>query len=100
MQEQIDTPAIKHVIVDLGEIPYFGSTVLEWMVQMWKRIKAKGGKLADLQRLADRPRSAQPPPGSTRSGASSTPATKPSSGWRSVIVRVRVASFTVVTKST
>lgn len=46
VQEQIATPAVKNVIVDLGAIPYFGSTVLEWMVQMWKRIQAKGGKLA------------------------------------------------------
>jgi anti-anti-sigma factor len=46
VQEQIDSPDVKNVIVDLGEIPYFGSTVLEWMVQMWKRAKAKGGTLA------------------------------------------------------
>ena len=46
VQSQIETPAVKHVVVDLGQIPYFGSTVLEWMVQMWKRIKAKGGKFA------------------------------------------------------
>lgn len=46
VQEQLDLPDVKNVIVDLGEIPYFGSTVLEWMVQMWKRAKAKGGNLA------------------------------------------------------
>jgi anti-anti-sigma factor len=46
VQQQLDTPAVKNVIVDLGEIPYFGSTMLEWMVQMWKQIRAKGGKLA------------------------------------------------------
>jgi anti-anti-sigma factor len=46
VQEQLDAPDVKNVVVDLGEIPYFGSTVLEWMVQMWKRAKAKGGKLA------------------------------------------------------
>ena len=46
VQAEIDAPDVKHVIVDLGEIPYFGSTVLEWMVQMWKRAKAKGGSLA------------------------------------------------------
>ena len=46
VQHEIDDPEVKHVIVDLGEIPYFGSTVLEWMVQMWKRAKAKGGSLA------------------------------------------------------
>jgi anti-anti-sigma factor len=46
VQKQIEEQDVKHVIVDLGQIPYFGSTVLEWMVQMWKRAKAKGGKLA------------------------------------------------------
>ncbi len=46
VQQEIDAPDVKHVIVDLGQIPYFGSTVLEWMVQMWKRAKLKGGSLA------------------------------------------------------
>jgi anti-anti-sigma factor len=46
VNQQLDAPEVKNVIVDLGEIPYFGSTVLEWMVQMWQRAKAKGGTLA------------------------------------------------------
>ena len=46
VQQQLESGDVKHVVVDLGQIPYFGSTVLEWMVQMWKRAKAKGGKLA------------------------------------------------------
>jgi anti-anti-sigma factor len=46
VQERLEGSSVKHVVVDLGQIPYFGSTVLEWMVQMWKRAKAKGGKLA------------------------------------------------------
>jgi len=46
VQEQLDLPSTQHVMVDLGEIPYFGSTVLEWMAQMWKKMKAKGGNLA------------------------------------------------------
>jgi anti-anti-sigma factor len=46
VQHEIEAADVKHVIVDLGEIPYFGSTVLEWMVQMWKQAKAKGGSLA------------------------------------------------------
>jgi anti-anti-sigma factor len=45
LQHQLDDPAIKHVVVDLAAVPYFGSTVLEWMVQMWKRTKTKEGKL-------------------------------------------------------
>jgi anti-anti-sigma factor len=46
VQHELENGDVKHVVVDLGQIPYFGSTVLEWMVQMWKRAKAKGGKLA------------------------------------------------------
>lgn len=46
LQQRLESPNVKNVIVDLGEIPYFGSTMLEWMVQMWKRVKEKGGNLA------------------------------------------------------
>ena len=46
VQEQVDSPSTEQVIIDLGEIPYCGSTVLEWMAQLWKRIKSKGGRLA------------------------------------------------------
>src|SRR5437868_151170 len=45
-KQKLDLPFVRHVVVDLGELPYFGSTVLEGMAQMWKRIKAKGGRLA------------------------------------------------------
>ena len=44
--QKIDGDEIKHVVVDLGRIPYFGSTLLDWMVQMWKRAQGKGGTLA------------------------------------------------------
>jgi len=46
VQQQVDAPTTQQVIIDLGEIPYFGSTVLEWMAQLWKRVKSKGGRLA------------------------------------------------------
>jgi anti-anti-sigma factor len=46
VQEQVDSPGTQQLIIDLGEIPYFGSTVLEWMAQLWKRVKSKGGRLA------------------------------------------------------
>jgi anti-anti-sigma factor len=46
VQHEIEAEGVKHIVVDLGEIPYFGSTVLEWMVQMWKQAKSKGGNLA------------------------------------------------------
>jgi anti-anti-sigma factor len=46
LEERLTEPSVKNVVIDLGEIPYFGSTVLEWMVQLWRRIKAKGGEFA------------------------------------------------------
>jgi anti-anti-sigma factor len=46
IDQQLDSDTIKHVVIDLGEVPYFGSTVLEWMSLVWKRVKVKGGKLA------------------------------------------------------
>lgn len=49
VRERIDAPETRHVIVDLGEIPYFGSTVLEWMSLIWKRVKAKGGHMAAIR---------------------------------------------------
>ena len=36
--------AIEHVTIDLSNIQYFGSIVLEWMVLIWKRIRARGGQ--------------------------------------------------------
>ena len=46
VQDQIASPQTQHVVVDLGEIPYFGSTMLEWIAQIWKQTKARGGNLA------------------------------------------------------
>lgn len=46
IEGRLRDPAVQHVTFDLGEIPYFGSTVLEWMVLIWKRIRARGGRLA------------------------------------------------------
>jgi len=44
--EKIESEEVKNVVVDLGRIPYFGSTLLDWFLQMWRRAKAKGGALA------------------------------------------------------
>lgn len=46
IERRLRDPSIAHVTMDLGEIPYFGSTVLEWMVLIWKRIRARNGRLA------------------------------------------------------
>ncbi len=44
--DRLDDPGFKRLVVDLGELPYFGSTVLDWLVQLWNRMKAKGGTMA------------------------------------------------------
>jgi anti-anti-sigma factor len=43
---RVDQPNIKHVVLDFGSIGYFGSIMLEFIVQLAKRVKAKGGRLA------------------------------------------------------
>lgn len=45
LQQRLEDPQVKNVVFDLSKIPYFGSTVLDWMVQMWKLAKSKGGTL-------------------------------------------------------
>jgi anti-sigma B factor antagonist len=41
--DRLDDPGVKRLVVDLGELPYFGSTVLDWLVQLWNRMRAKKG---------------------------------------------------------
>ena len=43
---RVDQPDIKHVVLDFGSIGYFGSNVLEFIVQLGKRLKHKDGRLA------------------------------------------------------
>ncbi|HUE69467.1 MAG TPA: STAS domain-containing protein [Pirellulaceae bacterium] len=44
--DRLDDPGVKRLVVDLGELPYFGSTVLDWLVQLWNRMRAKQGVMA------------------------------------------------------
>lgn len=44
--QQLSEQGAKNAIMDLGELDYFGSIVLELMVVLWKRVSAQGGKLA------------------------------------------------------
>lgn len=41
-----ETPDVRHAVIDLGKLEYFGSIVLELLVGLWKRISSKHGKLA------------------------------------------------------
>lgn len=43
---QVDAADAKHAVIDLGALDYFGSIMLELLVVLWKRVGAKGGKLA------------------------------------------------------
>jgi anti-anti-sigma factor len=43
---RLSGPAVQHVAVNLGETPYFGSMLLERIVQLWKLAREKGGRLA------------------------------------------------------
>jgi anti-sigma B factor antagonist len=44
--DRLDDPSLKRLVVDLGDLPYFGSLVLDWLVQLWIRIRAHGGSMA------------------------------------------------------
>ncbi len=44
--QQLDDADAMHVVIDLGALDYFGSIMLELLVVLWKRVSAKGGKLA------------------------------------------------------
>ena len=43
---RVEVPDVKNVVLDFGSIEYFGSNVLEFIVQLGKRLKAKDGRLA------------------------------------------------------
>ncbi len=38
--------AVKNVIVDFSRTDYFGSTALGLLARLWKRVRARGGRLA------------------------------------------------------
>ncbi len=46
LEERLTLPHVDKVIIDLSALPFFGSTVLEWMVKIWKRVKDKPGQFA------------------------------------------------------
>ena len=45
LKSYLEQSPVTQVVVDLAEIPYFGSTVLGWMVQIWKKMRERGGTL-------------------------------------------------------
>lgn len=43
---RLERPDVKHVIFDFGRVSYFGSSMLEAMLSLWKRIRKHDGKMA------------------------------------------------------
>lgn len=43
---RLDGSEIAHVVFDFAKVSYFGSSMLEAMLYLWKKIDAQGGKLA------------------------------------------------------
>ena len=42
----LDDPAIVHAVIDLEHVAYFGTSMLEVMHAVWRRLRDRGGKLA------------------------------------------------------
>jgi anti-anti-sigma factor len=42
----LENPAIRNVVIDFGQIEYFGSSMLEAMLKLWKHASSLGGKMA------------------------------------------------------
>jgi anti-anti-sigma factor len=45
LQRKITQDGLKRVVVDLSAMPHFGSVVLEWIVSLWKLLRAHDGTL-------------------------------------------------------
>lgn len=45
MREAIDSMSPPRVVIDMSKLPIFGSTVLEWMVQVWRRCRDGKGAM-------------------------------------------------------
>lgn len=46
LQERLENPALRNVVIDFGRIEYFGSSMLEAMLKLWKQVHALGGRMA------------------------------------------------------
>lgn len=48
LQAEFDSKSPLRVVVDLSALPYFGSTVLEWILLIWRRVRESAGALVLL----------------------------------------------------
>lgn len=44
--ESLKNEHAKHVIIDLSNSDYYGSTALGFFVKLWKRVRERGGQMA------------------------------------------------------
>ena len=44
--EQLRGPGVRNVVLDCEKIPYFGTTMLEAMLAIWRCARAREGKMA------------------------------------------------------
>jgi len=44
--DQFEESDIRTAVVDLRNSPYFGTSMLQVMTALWKRVRARGGKMA------------------------------------------------------
>jgi anti-anti-sigma factor len=50
--ERFEDSDLHSVVIDLEHSPYFGTSMLQMMTALWKRVRARGGKMA-LCRVSD-----------------------------------------------
>lgn len=46
LMQAIDDAGAKNLILDLSRLSFFGSTMLEWIILLGKRVKANEGRMA------------------------------------------------------
>lgn len=44
--DQLQSPDVRHAVLDFGTIAYFGSAVLEYIVMLSRAVRSKNGQLA------------------------------------------------------
>jgi anti-anti-sigma factor len=44
--DRFEQSDLKNGVVDLRHVPYFGTSMLQVMTALWKRVRARGGKMA------------------------------------------------------
>jgi anti-anti-sigma factor len=43
---QLDATKVQHLVVDFARVDYFGSSMLEALLRLWKHVHAQGGRVA------------------------------------------------------